>query len=196
MNISDNKIYFVTGNPHKFKEVSKFFQGKELNYQLKHSTLETVEIQADTLEEIVRFKLESVKEEINDSFFVEDAGFFIDSPLKGFPGPYSSYVFNTIGNQGILKLITDFNETRAHFEAVIALYLKPFNKISIFKGLALGRLSEVIKGERGFGFDPIFIPNEYPDKTFAELTASEKNKISHRGRAIKKLFQVLKSAKI
>jgi XTP/dITP diphosphohydrolase len=97
----------------------------------------------------------------------------------------------TIGNKGILRLIDDFDKTEAHFISVIALFFKPLNKILLFEGITRGKVSKIIKGSAGFGFDPIFLPNEIPHKTYAELKTEEKNKISHRGKAWKKLLQFL-----
>ncbi|MGV9198071.1 MAG: non-canonical purine NTP pyrophosphatase, partial [Promethearchaeia archaeon] len=105
---------------------------------------------------------------------------------------YSSYVHKTIGNQGVLRLIDDYEGTIAYFSAVIALYFKPTEEIKLFKGKTVGKVSSEQKGEYGFGYDPIFIPEKYPDKTFAELSVDEKNKISHRGKALQKLMDFLR----
>ncbi len=185
-------IYFITGNNHKYKEIKKLFQKEELDYDLKQKTAATIEIQASNIKEVALFKLNSVKTNFNNSYFVEDAGFFIDVPLKGFPGVYSKFVLNTIGNKGILRLINDYWNTAAHFEAVIALYFQPLNEIIVFEGTVEGEVSEKIRGTGGFGFDPIFIPKEMPTSTFAELTTEEKNSVSHRGKAWKKMFEFLK----
>ena len=189
-------IYFITGNNHKFKEIAKLFQKEELEYDLKQKTAATIEVQASSIKEVALFKLKSVKTNFNNSYFVEDAGFFIDVPLKGFPGVYSKFVLNTIGNKGILKLINDFQNTAAHFEAVIALYFQPLNEILVFEGTVEGKISEKIRGTGGFGFDPIFIPKEIPTSTFAELPTEEKNSVSHRGKAWKKMFEFLKKNQI
>ena len=191
MNNDENTVYFVTGNKFKFQEVSEIFRDKNVKYDLKQRDIKTTEIQAHSLREVALFKLNSVKNSIDGSFFIEDAGFFIDSPLKGFPGVYSSYVLKTIGNEGILKLIDDFELSKAHFSAIIAFYHKFIDKILFFEGNVEGRVSNTIRGKGGFGFDPIFIPNILPDKTFAELSAEEKNKISHRGQAFTKLLDYL-----
>lgn len=185
-------IYFVTGNVHKFNEVSKAFKKEKLNCELKQIEIKTIEIQAESIKEVALFKLNSVKEKMNESFFIEDAGFFVDKPLNGFPGVYSSYVIKTIGNEGIIKLIDDFDGSKAHFSAVIAFYFKPLDKILLFEGEIEGKVSKAIRGKGGFGFDPIFIPNIISNKTFAELSTEEKNKISHRGQALKKLVAFLK----
>jgi len=192
MNKQQNLIYFVTGNNNKFIEVSEIFQKEPINFILKQSKIEPLEIQADTLKEVALFKLNSVRDKIDESIFVEDAGFFVDIPLNGFPGVYSSYIHKTIGNEGILKLITNFKKTKVYFMAVIALYFKPLDRTLVFEGIVNGKLAENIRGKGGFGFDPIFIPDVIPDSTFAEISIDEKNKISHRGQALKKLIDFFK----
>lgn len=192
MNKEESTIYFVTRNIHKFNEVLDLFTKENVNYDLKQIDIETIEIQADSIKDIALFKLDSVKDKIDGSFFIEDAGFFVDDPLKGFPGAFSSYVLKTIGNEGILKLINDYDITNAHFSAIIALYFKPLEEVLLFEGNVKGKVSKTIRGTGGFGFDPIFIPDETPDKTFAELSMEEKNSFSHRGQALKKLISFLK----
>jgi len=152
-----------------------------------------VEIQATNIKEVALFKLNSIKGDINGSYFIEDAGFFVDKPLNGFPGVYSSYVMKTIGNKGILRLIDNFDETQAHFTTVIAVYFKPLDQNLVFEGSIYGKISNTPRGSGGFGFDPIFIPDIIPNKTFAELTIEEKNKISHRGKAWSKFISFLKT---
>jgi len=185
-------IYFITGNNHKFKEIKKLFQKEEIDYYLKQKTAATIEVQASNIKEVALFKLNSIKPKFNNSYFVEDAGFFIDDPLKGFPGVYSKFVLNTIGNKGILKLINDYWNTVAHFEAVIALYFQPLDKIFTFEGSVEGKVSKEIKGTNGFGYDPIFIPNGLSNNTFGELSIEEKNAISHRAKAWQKMLIFLR----
>ncbi len=194
MRNEENVISFITGNRHKYDEILKLFKKERFNLVLQQEDIETVEIQADNLKDVALFKLNSVKQKIKGSFFIEDSGFFIDSPLNGFPGVYSSYVMKTLGNEGILNLISDFSNTKARFGTIIALYYNPLNKIFTFEGEVNGKISKTMRGKSGFGFDPIFIPNELPDNTFAELSISEKNKISHRGKALKKLMNFLKES--
>ncbi|MFX1381495.1 MAG: XTP/dITP diphosphatase [Promethearchaeota archaeon] len=191
MKVEKSVLYFVTGNKNKFSEISQIFKMHQLPFKLQQLDIDPVEIQADSLEEVAIFKLNSIKGQIDSSFFVEDSGFFVDKPLKGFPGVYSSYVFKKIGNEGILKLIKDFQRTEAHFSTVIALYYKPLDKVLTFYGSVQGKISNKIRGSYGFGFDPIFISNDIPEKSFSELIREEKNKISHRGRAIRKLIEFL-----
>lgn len=185
-------LYFITGNINKFNEISKLFKEANLNLKIEQLDIDPVEIQADIIKEVALFKLNNIKDKVDGSFFVEDAGFFVDKPLNGFPGVYSSYVFKTIGNEGILKSIEKFEKSEAHFAAAIALYFKPLDKTIVFEGIVKGKVSSKMRGAHGFGFDPIFIPEEIPDKTFAELPMEKKNEISHRGRALKKLISFLK----
>ena len=112
---------------------------------------------------------------------------FIDS-LSGFPGPYSSYIFNTIGNNGILKLIGDNRD--AQFVAIIA-FCDSSNEPTLFESSVAGTISKNIR-DGGWGYDPIFIPKNqnlpalppFSFKTYAEL--DDKNKLSHRYEALKK----------
>ncbi len=185
-------LYFVTRNIYKYKEISSLFKKENLNYILKQKTIKTIEIQAESIKDVALFKLESIKGQLNGSYFIEDAGFFVDTPLSGFPGVYSSYVMKTLGNIGIIRLIDDFERSQAHFTTIIAFFFEPLNKNLIFEGKVYGKVSRTAKGSGGFGFDPIFIPNIIKDKTFAELTTEEKNKISHRGKAWRKFIKFLK----
>ncbi len=192
MNRDQKIIYFVTGNIHKYNEISTLFKKESRSYVLKHKHIKTVEVQANTLKEVASYKLESIEGQLDDSYFIEDAGFFVDVPLNGFPGVYSSYVMKTLGNTGILKLIDDFEISQAHFTSIIALYFKPLDKKLIFEGEIYGKVSKTSRGLGGFGFDPIFLPNKIPNKTFAELSTEEKNKISHRGQSWRKFINFLK----
>jgi XTP/dITP diphosphohydrolase len=191
MNKDQNIIYFVTGNIHKYNEIHELFKRENLKYYLELSSLETLEIQAESIHDVALFKLDSIKNQLKGSYFIEDAGFFIDAPLNGFPGVYSSYIMKTIGNEGVLKLIDDFESSKAHFTSVIALYFKPLDKTFFFEGIVHGKISNRMRGNKGFGFDPIFLPNEVPNKTFAELAIEEKNQISHRGEAWRKFIDFL-----
>ena len=188
MTDEEHIIQFVTGNNNKYFEVYEIFKERKIEYDLNQKDIETIEIQAQTLKEVALYKFNSVKANIEGSFFIEDAGLFVDYPLNGFPGVYSSYVLKTIGNEGIIKLINKYEESIAHFSAIIALYFKPLDRIMLFEGFVKGKISKTIRGKGGFGFDPIFIPNMFPNKTFAELSIKEKNKISHRGQALNKLL--------
>jgi len=180
------KVYFVTSNEGKFREVKEI--GKKYGIEIDWIRREYLEPQGSDLEEIAKISAQLLAEEIREPFFLEDSGLFIEA-LKGFPGPYSSYVFKTIGNEGILKLMNGVEDRRAYFLAVIAFW--DGEKVLTFKGRVDGRIATEMRGDKGFGFDPIF---EYNGKTFAEM-GEEKNEVSHRRRALENFFEYLKSLK-
>jgi XTP/dITP diphosphohydrolase len=142
-----------------------------------------VEIQSDSLEEIAREKAKVAFAKVGRRVIVEDDGLFIDS-LSGFPGQYSSFVFKTLGNDGILKLLAGSTKRSAYFLSMIAFY--DGRILSISEGRVNGRITDRIT-EGGWGYDPIFVPDG-TDLTFAELDKS-KNEYSHRKRALEKFAQ-------
>ena len=173
-------IYFITGNKNKFEEAKKLMD----NIEMLH--IPYPEIQADSLEEVAEYGVEYLKGKIKGKFFLEDSGLFIDS-LNGFPGVYSAYVFKTIGNDGILKLMKGIENRNAYFKAVIGYY---DGSLHLFEGTCHGKISYKKRGG-GFGYDPIFIP-EGSKKTFGEMSKEEKNKFSHRGKAMQNFIKFLK----
>ena len=173
--------YFVTSNIHKFLEARNILA----KYKLATAKLrvEAIEIQDDNLEKIARFSVLDAVNNCNLPVFVEDAGIFIEA-LKGFPGPYSKFVFNTVTLKGVLKLMDGVENRNAYFMSVIA-FASPQEQPICFVGKVDGKISLQQKGNSGFGYDPIFIPDDGDGRTFAELTTNEKNRLSHRGEALK-----------
>ena len=187
MNIIPLTLFFLTGNSHKFEEVKKFIETSGLDSIISQMNVPLVEIQSDFIEEVATHKVQSVINSIEGNYFVEDAGFFVDE-LKEFPGVFSSYVQEMIGNEGILKLMNGVKERNASFRSVIALKLE--EKIYTFHGRVNGTVSHKIMGKKGFGYDPIFIPDGL-DKTFAEISMEEKNSRSHRINALRNMCDFL-----
>jgi XTP/dITP diphosphohydrolase len=116
--------------------------------------------------------------------FVEDAGLFVEA-LNGFPGPYSKYVYNTVGVKGILKLMKNVENRKAYFMSVVA-FGSPDEQPTCFIGKVNGTLSLQEMGTSGFGYDPIFVPSKGDGRTFAKMTTTEKNGYSHRTEALRK----------
>ena len=178
-------ILFASSNEHKYEEAKEILA--EFGIKLGFFQTELVEIQDDSLSKIALQKALNAYEKCKKPIIVEDDGLFIDS-LSGFPGPYSSYVFNTIGNNGILKLIGDNRD--AQFVAIIA-FCDSSNEPTLFESSVAGTISKNIR-DGGWGYDPIFIPKNqnlpalppFSFKTYAEL--DDKNKLSHRYEALKK----------
>ncbi len=190
-NIVDmNVLYFVTGNQGKYREVAEL--AKKYGLVVEMLNIEKIEIQSDDIREIALFSARWVAAKIRRKIpiVVEDAGLFIEA-LNGFPGPYSSYVYKTLGLNGILKLLDGIENRRAYFRAVAVLE-HPVLGEQVFEGIVYGRIAHYPRGTGGFGFDPIFVP-EGEEKTFAELSVSDKNKYSHRARAFRNLFEWIRS---
>lgn len=136
------------------------------------------EIQGESSREIAVQSASTVMTYVKPPFILEDSGLFINS-LGGFPGPYSSYIFETLGWEGILKLV---GESRAAKFYSVIVYVDTDRDIHVFVGEVMGRIKEEGRGDGGFGFDPIFVPEGY-EQTFAEM-GEEKNQISHRSRSV------------
>ena len=183
-----NKLFVITSNPGKLLEIQEKF--KPLAIQVIQKNIGYPEIQADTLEEVAEFGVKWLQKRVRYPFILEDSGLFIDK-LKGFPGVYSKSVFYTIGLPGVLKLLkdTEKNQRTAVFRSVIAL-CEPKKKPVLFLGECKGNINETIQGTNGFGYDPIFIPLG-ETRTFAQMTTSEKNQYSHRGKSLENLIKII-----
>ncbi len=145
---------------------------------MSHVPLEIPEIRSDDIVEISRQKAKYAYDHLHTPLIVDDTSFSIDI-LNEFPGPYAAYVLDTIGNKGILKLMTDEKERSAHFTTVIA--YADHTGIRDFSGTIHGTIVAIPRGSGGFGYDSIF---EVKGQTLAELPLQEKNKISHRAQAL------------
>lgn len=175
------RLVFVTGNAGKAHEARERFE--PLGIAVVQRDLKLLEVQADDLVTVAREKARSAAEKVRGPFFLEDAGLFIPS-LRGFPGVYSAHAFKTIGCEGILQLMRGIRAGRnAAFRAVVA-YHEPGRKVRLFTGECHGTITTKMRGDLGFGFDPIFVPDDGDGRTFGESSAEEKNKVSHRGRAL------------
>ena len=186
-------VFFATGNIHKFQEVSSILSGCGIAVGMLK--LKGDEIQSDSLKEIAQKSVQNAYQRCKLPIFVEDAGLFIDA-LSGFPGPYAAYVYKTIHNSGILKLMENIIDKHAKFQSVIAYCDQetPFEPIC-FDGEVKGEIPTSEHKEQdksGFGFDPIFQPSGSA-KTFAEMTIQEKNGYSHRAMAMRKFAEWYKT---
>ena len=175
------RIYFVSSNEHKFREIKLVLM--EYNISAIRRKADLKEIQSLDLEDIAREKAFSAHEIVKKSIIVEDAGLFIDA-LGGFPGPYSSFVQQTIGCEGILTLLRNKLSRKAIFKSALVCADRN-GKLLTFLGDVTGTISQDLRGDHGFGFDPIFIPDGHRD-TYALMLDAEKNLISHRAIATRK----------
>ena len=189
-------LNFLTGNSGKLAEAQTLFGplGWEIQaFEVDGEVPDVIEPQSDNLTTVALAKIAQAVEllasqnRLEESLLVEDSGLFIDA-LPEFPGVYSAHVLQSIGCDGILRLLD--NQRTAYFLTVAALWTG--EAVEVFIGRCDGTISTEIKGEGGFGYDPIFIPDESEDgRTFAEMTPEEKSAYSHRGRALRALFDYL-----
>jgi len=176
---------FVTSNIHKFQEARSVLS----EYKIATAKLKVgaVEIQDDNLENIAKFSALDAVKNCGLPIFVGDSGLFVEA-LKGFPGPYSAYVYRTVGTKGILKLMKNIENRNAYFQSVIA-FSSPEEQPVCFVGKVEGKISLQERGTSGFGYDPIFIPLEGDGRTFSEMTTAQKNLYSHRAEALRKFAE-------
>ncbi|MFQ6052605.1 MAG: XTP/dITP diphosphatase [Candidatus Bathyarchaeia archaeon] len=178
----------ATGNRDKYLEARATLS--KLGVELRLLEVDRMEIQADDLEAIASFSVGRVATG-GRPVVVEDAGLFIDR-YGGFPGPYSSYALRTIGLEGVLKLMEGVESRGAAFRSAVA--YRHGDEVRCFIGTVRGRIARSIRGAGGFGYDPIFIPEEGDGRTFGEMEAEEKNALSHRARAFRSFGEWLTSA--
>jgi len=193
------EILFATGNMHKVSEAAALFEPLGHNVKplvLDGEPLEFVEPQADGLEVVTLAKIEQARSMVigtplvDSAILVEDSGLFIDA-LEGFPGAYSSYVERSIGLDGVLSLLDGSDDRGAEYRAVAIIDLG--DRILRSSGVCRGGIAKERMGDGGFGYDPIFIPKEGDGRAFGQMSAEEKSALSHRGRALKGLSELLKS---
>ena len=196
--LKELKILFATSNQNKIKEARAILE--PLGYSVQQLLIEGappdfVEPQTEDIKIISSSKVEQSLEMISGTEFsdfsilVEDSGLFINN-LGGFPGVYSSYVQKTIGNDGIIRILEGINNRQAEYRAYTILYQngKYFDSL----GICSGKISTEIRGSSGFGFDPIFIPDLGDGRTFGEMSQSEKDSKSHRGKSLRILSDELR----
>ena len=189
------KLVFATHNTHKFREVSVLMPNHIKLVSLNDiNCFEEIEENGETLEENAQLKADYVSENYGLACFADDTGLLVDA-LNGAPGVYTARFAGPHKNaqDNMNKLLRDLDDRanrKAHFKTVIALNIN--HSTQLFTGIAEGEITNKRMGEGGFGYDPIFKPVGF-DTTFAELPLHIKNKIGHRGKAMKLLLAYLSS---
>lgn len=162
-------ITYVTGNKAKIESARQILE--PLGFTIDNIKMDVTEIQADTIEEIAKYSAEEACNKLNSPVLKNDSGLVIDA-LNGFPGPYTHYVDDTIGEDGILRLMDGISNRRAHFEEVLA-YSVPGKETVTFKSITNGTIAYEKSGTYGWSYDFIFIPDE-SDKTLGNYPDSER----------------------
>ena len=184
------ELVFATQNEGKYNEVKKLMPSvirllslDDLNF------CGEIEETGKTLKQNAKIKSDFIYKNYNTNCFADDSGLEIDS-LKGLPGVYSArFAGNNCKSQDniekVWRLLAGYKNTNAKLKSVFSLNIN--GKTFFFEGKIEGKIIFDQRGQNGFGYDSIFIPNGHK-KTFAELDLIEKNKISHRSKALKKLI--------
>lgn len=187
------ELVFATNNKHKTEEVGKLLLNEYKVLNLKDIGCDVdIPETGSSFAENAELKSSYVIENFKLDCFADDSGLEIDA-LGNEPGIYSarySGVRDDVENLNlVLRKMEGVTDRKAHFKTVIS--LNKGNKKHLFEGVVYGSITQTPIGEDGFGYDPIFIPNGY-DRTFAQMSMAEKNAISHRAIAMKKLIAFLK----
>ncbi|HVT01295.1 MAG TPA: RdgB/HAM1 family non-canonical purine NTP pyrophosphatase [Patescibacteria group bacterium] len=181
-----DKIYLATTNKGKLKELQAI-----IHVPIEPVELDIDEVQSMDLEYIALKKVEEAFRQVKNPVIVDDVGFYL-SAWNGFPGPFTKYLAETITYEGLLAVLGD--EENRKVKVLTAIGYHDGKTPHIFMGESTGVIVHEKRGDKGFGFDPIIIPDGY-DKTFAELDEELKNKISSRGLALHKFKKFLDGQK-
>ena len=191
------KLVFATSNKGKYNEVKKMMPRNinllslnDLNF------MDDIQETGKTLKQNAKIKSDFIFNNFGINCFADDSGLEIDS-LNGMPGVYSARFAGKTCNSNdniekVWKLLTGYKNTDAKFKSILSLNID--GKTFFFEGKINGKIIFNKRGTNGFGYDSIFIPNGY-NKTFAELNSVEKNEISHRSKALKRLIIFLDKQK-
>jgi len=188
------KLVFATHNHNKAREIQTLVPS-----EIKILTLDEIQCNEEipetekTLEGNAQLKAQYIVDHFDLNCFADDTGLEIEA-LNGEPGVYSARYAGEERNADdnmnlVLKKLEAITNRKARFRTVIALFWE--GNMHLFEGIVNGKIIHEKRGTDGFGYDPIFVPEE-GDKTFAEMSLSEKNKISHRARAMSKMIDFLK----
>lgn len=189
----NKEIVFATNNAHKLEEVTPLLAKKYAVLSLSDiKCTEDIPETADTLEGNALLKAQYIFKRYGKNCFSDDTGLEVEA-LDNAPGVYSARYAGKekSAEANMNKLLSELKgkeNRKAQFRTAVALILD--GKEYLFEGIVKGKIIDNKRGEEGFGYDPIFIPEGYT-QTFAELPLSEKNKISHRARAVEKLILFL-----
>lgn len=191
--IPSRTLVFATNNSHKIDEIRNIMgSGWNILSLSDIGCNDDIPETSGTLEGNALIKARFVKDKYGLDCFADDTGLMVDA-LSGAPGVYSARYagpgHDSVANTALLlKNLANASSRKAHFSTVIALILG--DQTHIFEGRVDGTITEIPDGDGGFGYDPVFLPDESL-VTFARMSAEEKNRISHRGRATAKLIDFI-----
>lgn len=183
--MAKSKLSFVTSNINKFKEVEAIMPG------IQHLELDLPEIQSIDPYEVVRAKLKAAQQKHKGDIIVDDTSVEL-AGMNGFPGPFAKWMHDSLGTRKIYEIVNSTGNTDAKIRTIVG-YSHSDGKVELFEGCVEGKITKPSTDGHGFDYDEIFLANGQT-KTFAQLTDLEKNEISHRSKALKKLKQFLEES--
>ena len=189
------ELVFATNNAHKLEEVRQILGERFTIHSLKEiGCHEDIPETGDTFQDNALQKARYVKEHYGYDCFADDTGLEVKA-LNGAPGVHSArYAGDHDSEANMTKLLQELEKKQdrsAQFRTVVALILN--GQEVLFEGIVTGRIAtERHYGESGFGYDPLFIPDGFTE-TFSQMSPENKNQVSHRGRAVRKLADYLKT---
>lgn len=178
-----SSLTFITSNLAKAQQL-----GRHLDYPITHQKLDLHEIQSLDLEEIIEHKVKEAYKQVQAPVLVEDTS-LIFTALGKLPGPLIKWFLTELDNEGLCRLLDGYTSREAQAKVSFGLY--DGKELKTFEGEIRGTIANSPRGERGFGWDPIFIPTGY-EKTWGEMTPEEQQETSMRRVALKKLEAFLK----
>ncbi len=188
------EIVFATNNAHKLAEVQQMLTTHKLVSLAQQEINEEIPETEPTLEGNALLKARYIYNNYGLNCFADDTGLEVDA-LGGEPGVRSARYASEEGNcaeannELLLKNLSGVQDRSARFRTVIALIID--GRESLFTGVVEGRISTEYAGREGFGYDPLFIPNDGDGESFAQMSMEQKGAISHRGRAVAQLVEFL-----
>jgi len=182
-------LTFVTGNKHKLAEVQAILKDV---IECTNKKLDLPELQGEPVE-VAMEKCKLAVEEIKGPVIVEDTSLCFNA-LKGLPGVYIKWFLTKLGHEGLNNMLAAYSDKSAYAQCIFCYCEGPGKEIVSFTGRCPGKIVPA-RGPTDFGWDPVFEPEESKQQTFAEMDKVEKNKISHRSRALAKLVEYLKAKK-
>lgn len=190
------KIVFATGNKGKLREASEILgEGFELQTPVDFGIFEDIPETGDTLKANSLQKAQYLYDRCGCDCFADDTGLEVDA-LNGAPGVYTA----RYAGEGkdfddnmdkVLDELSGIDNRRARFKSVVTLIIN--GEAHFFEGALEGEIGYEKSGNGGFGYDPIFIADEYPGHTLADISEEQKNQISHRGKALRAMAEWLHS---
>jgi len=176
-------LTFITGNAAKAEQLAR-----HLEFPVKHKKLDIPEIQSLDLKEVAQHKAKEAYKQIESPVLVEDTSLVFHA-LGKLPGPLIKWFLEELGNEGLCRLLDSYQDRTALAKVCFCFYNG--NTQKVFEGEMKGTIADSPKGERGFGWDPIFIP-QGKTKTWGEMDIEEQKETSIRRIALKKLESYLK----